>query len=154
MKHLTLSLFLILGLATSVSANIIMVCDAHENKKRYYKLVQSFSGNNTVEQKVDGQWLDWFDSVNMGKFFLVKGEVYESGASMELGSYEKWDEDYPEEEVVAGVEYYFETIYILDFEFGIRKFSINVYKDKTKAKELKNHNARNYSRDFSCEIQK
>ena len=152
MRYLILTLSLILG-ATSVSADIIMICDAHENAKRYYKLVQSFSGNNGVEQKFDGQWVNWFSKPTR-ESEVVEFAAYKKGAMLVIGRYEKWDKDYPEEEVVAGVEYYIETTYILDFEFGLRKEKWRVYGDKTKAKELKNHNARTYSKEFSCEIRK
>lgn len=140
-------------LAAQASADIIMVCDAYDNEKRYYKLKQSFLGNNIVEQKKDGKWVDWHKDKEEPAF-LVSGDVYDSGATMVSAFYQTWDKDYTADGVVAGKEYYIETSYILDFEFGIRKVEVNVYENNSKAQELKNHNYnKTYSDEYTCEIQ-
>lgn len=140
-------------LAAQVSADIIMVCDAYDNEKRYYKLKQSFLGNNIVEQKKDGKWVDWH-KVKEEPFFFVSGDVYESGATMVVANWRIWPFDYPNDGIVAGKAYYVEQTYILDFEFGIRKVKVNVYEDEKKVKELKNSRLKRlYSDEYTCEIQ-
>lgn len=154
-KHFILTLSLILGLATSVSADIKMICDAANNEKRYYKLVQSFSGTSTVEQKLEAQWVNWFNKPYR-EYRLVKFELYDDdGAMMVLGTDKKWDGFIPSSwEIVAGKEYYVESSYFLDFEFGVRTVKWRVYEDETRAKEIEKHGWRDWSREFSCEIQK
>ena len=74
---------------------------------------------------MDGKWVNWFNKPDRTTI-IVKSEAYETGALLVLDYFEKWEKDYPEEEVVAGKEYYLEDTYILDFEFSLRKFAVNV----------------------------
>lgn len=139
-------------LASQLSAKeIVMVCDAHTDKTRYYKLIKSFF-KNTVEQKVDGRWLSWIDR-EREEINVVKSEIYDTGAMLVISFLEEWKYDDPEEEIVGGQEYYVEGSYLLDFEFGLRKVKYRIYEDETKAKELKKHYwRRKYSKDYTCEF--
>jgi hypothetical protein len=37
---------------------VIMICDAYNYEKRYYKLVKPVFGDNTIKQKIDGKWVN------------------------------------------------------------------------------------------------
>ena len=123
---------LLLTVATQAgAAEVVMVCDADNYEKRYYKLVKPVFGDNTVKQKIDGKW------VNLCRETCLEIEVYDSGARMVRGSWQSKDKSEPDREIEANRKYYIETIHLLDFEFGRREIKGGVYTAKNKLKELK-----------------
>ena len=61
MKYLTLITVLLITFATqSMSGETVMVCDAHDDVSRYYKLVNPLFGKSIVKQKLDSRWSSLF----------------------------------------------------------------------------------------------
>ena len=142
MRALIVALLLTVA-AQAGAAEVVMVCDADNYEKRYYKLVKPVFGDNTVKQKIDGQWVNWC------KKYCKEIEVYASGAMQVHGREVSWDKDYPKEEIQANRKYYRKIIYWLDFEFGQRKVQARLFKDKGKRQELKKYASSN---TYNCKI--
>ena len=137
---------LMLTVATQAgAAEVVMVCDAGDYEKRYYKLVKPVFGDNTVQQKLDGEWVNWCNK------YCEEIEVYASGAKQVTGREISWDKDYPKEEIQANRKYYRETVYWIDFEFGQRKVQNRLFKDTGKRQELKKW-GHNSAKTYNCKI--
>ena len=131
-QTVTLATALILTFATQAGADdVVMICNAADYEKRYYKLVKPIFGDNTVQQKVDGQWVNWCEKN------CVEIEVYASGARKVSGFWSSRNKSYPDEEVEANRKYYIEIKSWLDFEFGQYERKGRVYTGEAKRKELK-----------------
>ena len=136
---------LLLTIATQAGAEVVMVCDAANNEKRYYKLVQPLFGDNTVEQKLDGQWINWCKA-NCKDF-----EVYASSAKQSNGDTRSWPTSDPNQEIEASRKYYLEDTYLLDFEFGWREVQSRLFTDSWHSKELKKWRYRG-TKTYDCKI--
>ena len=142
----TILIALIMTLATQVGAGeTIMICDAQNSEKRYYKLNSPLLGKKSVEQKIDGKWVNWC------KEYCEKIEVYDTGAMQVTVWPRIFDQDYPDWEVIAGREYYQENTYWIDFEFGTRKLQAKLFLDKARFLEKKKVNWQ--ASTYNCEIQ-
>lgn len=114
----------------------LMVCDAGNDSKRYYKLIDPWFGENEIRQKIDGQWSDWCRQPNCTKL-----EVYESGATIVHGS--NWQTE-------ANKDHYREIQVWLDFEFLTRRVEYRLYDDDTKTKQL--WYKKDGNKTYNCEL--
>ena len=128
------------------AAETVMVCNADNYEKRYYKLITPIFGDSSVDQKIDGKWVNWC-TTNCKKL-----EVYKSGAMQLTQRMKQYEKSYPDQEIVANQKYFVEIQYWLDFEFATRRTKVSVYKDKTKREELTKHSSRGED-TYSCEVQ-
>lgn len=128
------------------SAETVMVCDAAENQKRYYKLVKPFFGKPNVEQKIEGQWKDWC------REGCKNLEIYDSGAKLLQQFDRSWDRDYPSNGIVAKQKYLLLAHYWLDFEFGTRRKKVSLFTNDIPMKELTNY-AHRKDETYSCVVQ-
>ena len=149
MRTILTAISLMMMLATqAVAGETVMVCNTKDyGEKNYYKLVNPLFGASSVKQKIDSRWLDWC------KEDCTILDIYESGAKQEQKFWFFWDKSFPKEGIRKTKNYYIESTYLLDFEFGKRTVDIKVYTDKSKTKELKKIDIRQDNRDYSCEIQ-
>jgi hypothetical protein len=144
--RITLLIFMML-LGSHLSAKeTLMVCDTSNSKiKRYYKLVDPWFGENSIEQKIDGQWNKWCREP-----YCKLLEVYESGATTISGYETSFKYSDSIQEVVANQMYYMESQIWLDFEFLFRKKEYRLYADETKTKQLRYR--KDLNKTYNCKL--
>jgi hypothetical protein len=162
-KHLTkpiwaihfLVLAFLMTIGTHVSAaETIMICDADEGEKQYYKHIKPLVGELTVKQKLYGKWTEWpVGSEN--DYQPPKVDIYNSGAMAVMYASRKLDNNsnevlgLPKSTPLRKI-----TTLTLDFEFGVRTYETSLsylnsggnYTTNQKLKEYQNKNK------YSCEI--
>ncbi|MDB0044595.1 hypothetical protein N9F03_04715 [Planktomarina temperata] len=130
----------------SFAAEQIMVCKAGNGKPRYYKLVTPFFGKAKVEQKVDGNWLDWcddeYDTLN----------IYETAARCNYKKTITSTQDRPEYGIEKGMQLSREHSLLIDFEFFTRILDESLFVNKGNGfVEITNWHLRRISKTFTCE---
>ena len=139
------SLLMVVG-SQSFAAEQIMVCKADNDKPRYYKLVTPFFGKAKVEQKKDGNWLDWCDD----EYRTVT--TYETAARCNYKRTWTSDKGFPEYGIEKGTQLSKERSILIDFEFATRIFDQRLFLNKGKGLvELTNWPDRRYSKTYTCE---
>ena len=134
-------------LASNVSGKeTLMSCDAVNNGKRYYKLVEPWFGENEIWQKRDGQWINWCRQPNCKKL-----EAFESGGTLMSGSVISFSADSSVWGTQANKDYYQEVQIWLDFEFLTRRVEYRLYDDETKATQYPRYRG-NRNKTYNCEL--
>ena len=134
-------------LASHVNAKeTLMACDAVNNGKRYYKLVDPWFGENEIWQKRDGQWIDWCRQPNCTKL-----EVYKAGGTVVEGSVISFSMSSSVLGTQANEDYFQEIQIWLDFEFLTRKVEYRLYDDETKTKSFPQYRE-NRNKTYNCEL--
>ena len=130
------------------AAETVMVCNAEYNSKRYYKLITPFLfGDDRVERKESGQWIDWCEGLN-----CLFEEVYDSGARFVVQDKLKSERNEPEYGIKKNESYYRLSYYTIDFEFGTRELHRRYFKADKRTEFVRQTALRNPI-TFECEIE-
>ena len=139
------SLLMVVG-SQSFAAEQIMVCKADNDKPRYYKLVTPFFGKAKVEQKRDGNWLDWCDD----EYRTLT--TYETAARCNYKRTFTSSQDRPEHGIEKGMQLSRESSTLIDFEFATRILDQRLFLNKGKGLlEVTNWHLKRNSKTYTCE---
>ena len=150
MKHLALTIALLITFASqAVAGETVMVCDAKDYEKKYYKIVKPLLGASSVKEKVDGKWVDWCAKMKPSDVKTCNIEIYDSAAKRtEFASKAMVKSDMSVGlgfgDILSGT-----GVTLIDFEFGKKSVLIKYYVDKT-GKEIMSWRE---DKEYSCEIQ-
>ena len=150
-----LVLAFLMTLSTQVNAaETVMVCDADEGEKIYYKHIKPLVGEFSVKQKLHGKWSEWPERGD-DDYQPPKVNIYNSGAMAVMYASRKLDNSssdflgMPKNMPLRKV-----TTITIDFEFGFRTYEtalsyLNSNGNYTSNQKLKGYENTN---KYSCEI--
>ena len=131
-KHLTLLIAFLIVIGSQVSAaETVMVCDAQNDSKLYFKLRDPLIGKSQVLVRAAGQWVIWEELDETRRSF-----VYDTGA--------KLVDTFDSKKLSAT------RTTVLDFEFGTHQSTTRIIKRDDDGETVSDGAG---TLDFTCEIQ-
>jgi hypothetical protein len=152
-----LALALLMTIGTQVNAaETVMVCDAQQGEKRYYKHIKPLVGEFRVKQKLHGKWSEWPERGD-DDYKPPKVNIYDSGAMAVMYASRKLENSdndvlgVPKNTPLRGVR-----TATLDFEFGFRTIQTSFSYLDSSGNYTSNQTLKDFekSKKYSCEILK